>query len=361
MRRTLVALDIGGANLRAIQFVRGKSGPKVQKVAVAPLPRGVIEAGEVRDPAALTAALKSLWSEHKLASKQVVFSIANDSVMVRELDLDWLVPEEFAAALKFQVANHVPMPIADTTLDYHVLAEYDAPTADGRDTRRMVRILLVVATSDMVASFVAPLRAAGLMPVKLDLAPFALIRAAGSAATDPDPADPHAAEAVVDIGADVTTVIVHRDGQPRYVRILTGHGGNTVTDALAARGPWSAEDAERMKIEADPGEGAPPDADPLGLGGLTEETILTITEIRDSLDYYMSTNPDVSGLSRVVLTGGGSMLHGLQARLGFELRLPVEPGVLRPDVAARLSRRPGADDAIGRQLAVATGLALGAA
>ncbi|MBA2389412.1 MAG: type IV pilus assembly protein PilM [Geodermatophilaceae bacterium] len=364
MGRTLVALDIGSANLRAIQFIRGKGVPKVQKIAVSRLPRGVVEAGEVRDPEALTAALRAMWSEHKLRSKQVVFGVGNNSVMVRQLELDWLVPAEFAQALQFQVADHIPMPVEETTLDYHVMAEYDVATPDGRGTKRMMQILLVVATSDMVSSFVAPIRAAGLMPVKLDLGAFALIRAAGSASSmlslaDPMGSDPSVAEAVVDIGAEVTSVIVHQGGQPKFVRILTGHGGNAVTDALVERFGWSIEDAERAKMESTaPPAGADQGAVPPGEDVVAQQTVLSIAEIRNSLDYFMSTSPDVSSLSSVVLTGGGSLLPGLRARLGYELRLPVHPG---ESWQALGERETAAGDESDQQLAVAHGLALGAA
>ncbi len=76
----------------------------------------------------------------------------------------------------------------------------------------------------------------------------------------------------------------------------------------------------------------------------------------------MSTSPDVSRLSRVVLTGGGSMLRGLPAQLGFELRLPVHPGGLWPGLPApQQPVESVAEDGSGRQLAVAFGLAMGRA
>lgn len=368
MGRTVVALDIGSENLRAIEFTRGRRAPTVKKIATSRLAHGVVEAGEVRDPDALSAALKALWSDGKLASKRVVFGVANNSVMVRQLELDWLVPAEFAKALKFQVADHIPMPVEDTNLGYHVLSEYDAPNPEGPGTKRMVRILLVVATSDMVSSFVAPIRAAGLLPIKLELAPFALIRAAEPAATAAGPAQPGSgvgvAEAAVDIGADVTTVVVHRQGQPRYVRILTGHGGNAVTDALAGRHGWSRDVAERAKrdsapVSVPPGPGSPAPGDDV----IARESGLTIGEIRNSLDYFMSTSPDVTSLSRVVLTGGGSKLPGLEARLGSELRMPVHAGDPWQSMGAQKKRaaRPDSEGGSVAELAVALGLALGAA
>ena len=53
-------------------------------------------------------------------------------------------------------------------------------------------------------------------------------------------------EALVDVGARVTNIVVHQGGVPRFVRILL-MGGQDVTDAVAERMGVPQEQAEAMK------------------------------------------------------------------------------------------------------------------
>jgi type IV pilus assembly protein PilM len=369
VERTVVGLDIGSSGLRAVQVSPGKQSPALKKLAVAPLPRGAIQAGVVVDVEAVSQALKSLWAEAKFPTNKVVFGIANDSVLVRQMDLDWMEPGNFRKALQYQVADFMPMPVETANLDYHVLGEFSAPDENGT-SRPMVRILLVAAARDMVDGFVQALRGAGLQPVKADLVPFALIRAAGWSG-----GDPNAAEAIIDLGADILNVVVHQGGQPRFVRIVPSLGGNHITAALEAQFDWSYDEAERVKIELGlpvQAEGTDSDvADPLHayvLGPrltlahpaqqvIDERVSALVAEVANTLDFFLSSSPDVNRLSRVVLAGAGSQMKGLPQRLANELRVPVEH--LTPFGAAGTRHAHAMDAQHERQMAVAAGLCTG--
>ncbi len=368
MARTLVALDLGSSGLRAVEFSRTRAGVTVRRVAAAPLPRGAIVAGEVQDSDALSAALRQLWAEHRL-TRDVLFAVANHNVLVRQMDLPWLPPGEFHRALRHQVADHISVPVEQTILDYHVLAEHESPGEDG--PQRMNRILLVVATAEMVDGFTAALHGAGLRPVQAELAPFALIRAARG------PGEAGDTEALLEIGAEVTTVVIQQGGQPRFVRILPGQGGHQATDALAERLGWAPRDAEQAKISlglatrvAAPAlvndsvfgvlpAPPPPDLPEQPAHQVLDEVVSGfIAEVRASVDFFLSATPDLT-LHRVVLSGGGAQLGGLAARLSAELRLPVNHAT--PLAAVRRSRRARLPDWLSElQLSTAVGLALGA-
>ena len=62
--------------------------------------------------------------------------------------------------------------------------------------------------------------------VGVDLASFALLRAASRLDAQ--------VEAIVDIGAEVTSVVVHADGEPLIVRTVP-RGGTEITESLATR------------------------------------------------------------------------------------------------------------------------------
>ena len=83
----------------------------------------------------------------------------------------------------------------------------------------------------------------------------------------------------------------------------------------------------------------------------------TLTAVRSSLDYFLSNSPDVAGLGRVVLSGGGASLPGLVERFGDALGIPAM--LADPLAGLTISRRAReATAALQPALAVAAGLGL---
>src|SRR6476620_3077160 len=95
----------------------------------------------------------------------------------------------------------------------------------------MLRLLLVAAQRAMVDQVVQAVAGAGLEPMGLDLIPFALVRAVGTPDVSMD-LEEGGEEAIIDIGAHVTNIVVHDRGDTRFVRILPS-GGRDVTTAIA--------------------------------------------------------------------------------------------------------------------------------
>jgi Tfp pilus assembly PilM family ATPase len=109
----------------------------------------------------------------------------------------------------------------------------------------MQRILLVAAHKGMVNALVGAAQAAKLEPQGIDLAPFAVVRAVGGGDEGLDLETP-GDEAVIDVGAHVTSICVHDRGTTRFVRMLPS-GGRDITLAVAG-GLGVADDvAERLK------------------------------------------------------------------------------------------------------------------
>lgn len=353
MAGTMVAVDLGGAGIRAVQFKMHKGVPVLGKTGYISLPVGAFENGEIRDQSAVAATLKALWAQEKFSSKQVVFGVANAKVHARSLDVDWLPKDQFDKALKYMVSDHVPVDVEHANLAYHQLGEYDTTGPDGAQ-RRMARILLVAADTDTIDSFVATFKEAGLKPEKADLNPFALIRA-----VQPKAAAAGEVEVLVDMGAHVTNVAIHQGGQPRFVRTVTAQSGESLTNILMERFHWSHEDAERTKIAlgASHATGAS-DTHHAAQPVIDQEVSAFVGEIRQSVAFFTQHATDIERITRVVLTGGTGNTLGLAERLGSELRVPVVHGAAL-DAAAGKAKVP--EGTTQQQMAVAVGLAMGVA
>jgi type IV pilus assembly protein PilM len=392
-------VDVGSTAVRVAEVAAGDI-PVVVRAAQVPLPPGVVEAGEVRQPEAVAEALREVWSRSGVKSKQVHLGVGNQRVVVREVALPWLPEKELRDTLGFQVQEFIPMASDEAVLDFDPLGEMN------QGGRRMVRILLVAAHRPMVNALVEAALAAKLDPQGIDLTPFAVVRAVGTGDEGLD-LDSSGDEAIVDIGAQVTSICVHDRGVTRFVRMLPS-GGRDITLALASGlgvdeaaaerlkrgetpemptqdGPQDApKDAADRPSADQPAIGPPPPADSLPVDGLPADTLpveaprgapavlpdptdvrqLALTragsfvdEVRSSLEFYTAQMPNAQ-IGRVLVVGGGSRLDGLLELLQERLPVPVDRGRLFERAKSEIELSAEASAEAEAVLSVAVGLAI---
>ncbi|GAB3675079.1 type IV pilus assembly protein PilM [Angustibacter aerolatus] len=347
--RTTIGLDVGTSGVRAAELSFGKRGVTLEKFGQVALPEGVVRDGEVADPAQLTHAVKQLWAATGFSHKKVALGIANQRVVVRQVELPWLPAKELREALPYQVQDFLPMPVDQAVLDFHPVEDLTSPGQP-----RMVRGMLVAAVRSVVLTNVNAVQRAGLSVTGVDLTSFAVLRSmAEQGAADSD------VVALVDIGAKVTNIVVHRAGVPLLVRILL-LGGQDVTDAVADAVGLPSAQAEALK-QMPQATGRPHDELVTAGRAIDDSAAVFVDEVRSSLDYFSSTNGGAGSVQRLVVTGGGSRLSGLVERLEAATRLPVSVGNALQSV--ELGRTGLSDEQLSfvqPLVAVPVGLALGA-
>jgi type IV pilus assembly protein PilM len=347
----VVGLDIEAGSI-AVAEVHENGNSAVSASAIEPLAPGVFHEGEVIDPDALAEALKSVFSAHKL-SKRVRLGVGNQRVVVRTVRLPAIEdPKEMAAAVRFQAQEQIPMPLDQAVLEHQVVG---GVTAEDGSTPQ-VDVVVVAARRDMVASFVEPIRHAGLDPVGVDLSAFGMIRALAATVEASAPVEPgqRPSEAVLycNVG-DVTNLAVARGRACLFTRV--SHAGlEGISAQLEASRGLSAEHATQWllhvglergleEIEGDPEVVA--DA----RGALEAGLTALVDELRLSLDYYGAQEGAVP-VKQIVLCGAGSAIPGLGQRM--ELGLGLQIVVSRP---AALS---GFEESAAARLTLPFGLAL---
>ncbi len=348
----VVGLDIEADSVAATE-VEVNGSARVTATAIEPLAPGAFGEGEILDGDGVVEALMSLFAQHKL-SKRVRLGIGNQRVVVRTLRLPVIEdPKELDAAVRFQAQEQIPMPLDQAVLEHRVVG--GVPGEEG--TTPQIDVVVVAARRDMVASFLEPIRRAGLQPVGVDLSAFAMIRALAGAETDVaggDAAFPSGGEAVLycNLG-DVTNLAVARGRACLFTRV--SHVGlETFADRLAAgRGlapehsfQWLAHVGLETPLEQLEGD---PEILAEARRVLEEGVSALVDELRLSLDYYgaQESGPRVE---RVVLCGPASAIPGLAARMEGGLGLSI--------VTARPPALSGFDEASAARLTLPYGLAL---
>lgn len=369
---TVVGIDIGSAALRAVEVNNpGGLKPTLVRYHEVALPAGAVSSGEVVEPNTVAAALRALWSEGGFSTKRVVLGMGNQRVLARNLSVPRASLKQIRASLPLEVQDLLPMPVAEALLDFYPISE--TTTEHGA----MVNGLLIAAVKATVLANVRTAALAGLTTVDVDLIPFALSRVL---VTRPGLTG---TVALIDIGANTTSVVIAKDGVPQFVRIIPT-GGDDVSAALIGGLETDAETAESIKrsrglvvpavtppLKKTPAPQAkaarttataaavPEPVDP-ALGIIAEVTTEQLASLRNTINYYVNTHAH-DPVGRIILSGGGAQLSGLSTALSEVTRLPV----IEADPFAAVSLARSIDEVTLRHksasLAVALGLALGSA
>ena len=368
--KTVVGLEIEADSIAATE-VRANGRIEVAGYGIEPLATGVFREGEVGDTEALTASLKELFSREKL-SRTVRLGIANQRVAVRSIRMPAIdSADELENAIRFQAADHIPMPIEQAVIDWEVVGHRPGPNGE-----RQIEVVVVAARRDMLTPLLDAMSAAGLRAVGIDLSAFGMIRALGGQ-LDAGPAlPPMSYEERLAMGAalgedasalvtpdgpaailcnlgDVTNLAVVQGRSCAFTRI-TSFGVEGIVQKLAERRGLTLEHARQwlvhvgldMPLERIDGDPAIVKA---AREALAEGADKIADEIRLSLEYY-ATQENAVAVERAIVCGFGTTIPGMTDRLQRALRLPLESG--RPAGLNRL------DSVAAARLTLAYGLAL---
>jgi len=346
MAKSIVGLDISSAAIRGVEVADPHgSRPTVVRIAEVPTPDGAVSRGEVLEPNTVAGALKELWSVGRFRSRNVVLGMGNQRVLSRDLTVPKAPIAQIRQSLPFQVQEMLPVPVGDAILDFY-------PTSEGvGESGPVLNGLLIAAIKDAVLANVKAVQQAGLNPVGVDLIPFAMTRALVSRPQH------RGTVALIELGAETTSVVIALDGVPQFVRIIPT-GGEDVTKRLATSLDIHRDQAELVKRHLGmAGEGRTPDD--LRAITLTQDAVAELlASLRNTINYYVNTRP-TERVDRIVIAGGGARLTGLRESLAAHTGLPVV--VANVFENALLARSIRADELAerGHDVAVAYGLAIG--
>jgi len=370
----VVGVDIGSTAVRAVQTSVRRGKITVTHAAEIPLPENTLVNGELREPAILTNALKLLWKQGKFSTKNVSIGIANQQTMVRQVDLPYEQGEDFKDTLPYKVSQDLPVDASELSLDYYPLGDY---VDSSHQTRR--KALLVGAMNIVIENYMQAVLDAKLKPINVDFSGFSLIRAAvftagkpGNVPSPPGPTEEFPCEVLVDMGANMTIIAIHYNGRPLFVRLIQG-GGSSVTRAISDHLHLRWEIAEVLKrnmgisgvvdtakldrkVQAMIAE-VPPEQLPVVQQIVNMMASSLVQSVRESVEYFLAASPQVTEVSRVLLSGGGVMLQGYGERVAAELRTDV--GMLAPMTAYSKGRKKKTFKRYDPRFSLAFGLSMG--
>ncbi len=329
--KQLVGLKIGATGITAAQVVTNGTRQLVQLVDGA-LEPGVIDGGEVRDPAALGKALADFFTEHALPRRAVRLGLGNSRIGVRVIEIAGIDDEsQLENAIAFRAHEMLSIPPDEAVIDYHVLS---ADVDDAGVTTR--RILLVVAYRESIDRYLSALDQAGIELAGIDLESFALLRAVAEPSADDF--EREVAIIAVAIGHERSTLAISDGRTCQFTRVLEWGGAN-ISAAIAHAlklSPTEGEEVKRRLSLADDtvAAGFVPAARAVEAAAAARLELATLVrELLSSLRFYQS-QPGSLAIGEILVTGGAIAMPGLVEELerGLGIRLEIADPLLRVEL-----------------------------
>ena len=349
---SVVGVDIGSSTIKVIE-IKKKGGKAVLETygSISLGPYGGVEVGRTTNlpPEKISEALKEVLKQAGITGSSVALAIPVQASLIFTVELPVAVAEkDMLSVVSTEARKYIPVPITEVSIDYFPLPKKEPSYEESNNpntqtTSAKTEVLVIALQNDALKKYNTVVASSALVASFFEIEIFSAVRANFE----------HELSLVLlmDFGASYTKLSLVEFGMIKSYHTIN-RGGSDITDSIAKSLSISFTQAEEMKKE-------------FGILDNSKDPNLA-SIIKLHLDYIFSeTNNVLLGhekkynrtISKVIITGGGSLLKGLQEVAVAHLRAEVEMGrpfskVSTPAFLGKVL------NAVGPEFAVSLGLAL---
>ena len=316
-----INLDISDYTLKACKLVQKRKGIFLDTIKTVQVPEGSIEKGRIINPEALSGLIRGILRDVMggRARTQFIHSVLPDNatfVKLIEVDVRDIPEKEVRSRIEQEIAHHIPYEINDIYLDFQRLGKISESDTE--------EVLVGVCPKAVVDEYTKVINAAGFIPKSLEPEPLAITRAIFKIAKSQSLSNRNVI--VVDFGAARSGLIFWRE--QKYAKCDTIElsisiplSGREINRVIEENLKLSFEQAELLKTKC----GIRDDEECKGVLLKLLKPVLTdlLTRIKQAINFH-STHFKGATTDKILLSGGGSNLKGLDAYLKGEIGVPVE-------------------------------------
>ena len=306
--KSVVGLDLGSHVVKAVEITMEGTEPVLTAFA-----RAEVQPGGDR-----SAAIAQVFEQGAFKSRNVVTSVAGQSVVVRYISMVEMSDSELSQAIRFESDKYLPFDADEVAIDCQRL---NRPPQAAEGSEEHMSVVLAACRNTVVEEKVEEVTRQGLTPVAVDVDVFALANAwelCDTASQDSDDEEEEHEErtiALVDIGSSRTSINVVCDGETCFSREI-GIGGSDMTQAIARRMGLEILEAETIKHQP---EGRDAEVS-RAISPVLEDLV---SEISLSLDFVE--NRESLRVEEVLLSGGGVLAPGVVPFIEQATGRPARP------------------------------------
>jgi type IV pilus assembly protein PilM len=349
---SVVGIDIGSSAIKVVQLKR-KGGRAILETygALALGPYMGTEMGRATNAPTekLIEAIKDLFREANVTSRNAGLAIPLSSSLVSVVEMPALPENRMAEMVPIEARRYIPVPIAEVALDWWVIPREEKiftnlpDQAKEAQNEKKVDVLLVAILNEAITRYQQIAKNVPLDHTIFEIELFGSVRSVLEEGIEPS--------MVFDLGAGSTKLYLVEHGIVKDSHIVN-RGSQDITLALSRSLNISVKEAEEMKrnigLSKDPAHRNVSDSINLTLDYIFGEANRVL------LAFEKKYNKTVS---KVVLTGGGSVMKGFRdlAQLRLNTKVVTADPFSKTVTPAFLE---GVLTDVGPEFAVAVGVAL---
>jgi type IV pilus assembly protein PilM len=353
-----IGIELGGHSIKMVE-TRG-SGGRVQLLnyGIVEIP-AALQGKASRDAAAIAPLIKELLARCSSSSADIYLSLSGPSVSLQRIKLPPMPEQDLPAAIRWQGKKYFPFALDEAQVVYKKIGA-TGETADNE-------LIIAAAINKFLEQELSLIEQAGYSAAGIDAVAFALQYAFQLISDQYQ----DKTVALLDIGAEGTTIAILKNGELQFAREIAT-GGNDFTRALmepvAVEGKQFAlsfEEAEAIKkrygIPMGGGQEKTPEGLPLSRIMFIIRPVLErlSTEALRSFDFYKAQARE-KRIDKIFICGGGAGFKNLAAFLSSGLG--IEATLFDPFGALFVSGHLRSDSPFQQdtsRLSVALGLSAG--
>jgi len=172
--------------------------------------RGKFEPKE-SDTRGIVSVLKGLFKDVDLLDTKIVSTVSHPHIFVREFIFPQMSNKELLEAVKWKVKDYLTFPLEEAIIDAEIIEKI----SEGQLKR--LKVLVVVIPQDAIIQHINILRAAGITPYLITIAPLAFEHLLNySIAIKKDESF-----LTLNIGRELTNISIYKDGKLQITRIVS--------------------------------------------------------------------------------------------------------------------------------------------
>jgi type IV pilus assembly protein PilM len=305
----LFGLDLSSSAVKMVELVDGgKSGYRIERYAIEPLPRDCVVDGNISNLEAVTDSVKRCHARMGTRTKHVAMAVPSGAVISKKIIVPaTLREEELEAQVESEANQYIPFALEEVNLDFQVLGL--SPNSPDEQ-----EVLIAATRKEKVEDRVAVADSAGLKALVMDVESFAqqtalslVVQALPGGGKDQN-------VAVVDVGANVMNVAVLRNEQSIYTR-EQAFGGNQLTQDIVSRYGMAPEEAESAKRSGE----LPDDFETEVMKPFMENLSM---EVQRALQFFF-TSTQYHAVDHILLAGGSAVIPGLDEVVYTRTQVPT--------------------------------------
>lgn len=294
MKAKTFGLDIGTSSIKAVLLDKNGNLISLDSIISAPsASKGLMSESPI-DQQMLADSIKKMLASANIDTLDVNVSLPQNQVYSKIVEMPELSEQELQAALKWEMEQHIPLPLDQVKTDWQILEHRE------KDGKKTMNVLIVAAPLVVLNKYDKILTLAGLIPQAIEteiisvcraLLPF--LNASGS-------------DLLIHIGASTTDVAVIRNKIINLVFSIP-LGGIAITRAISVDLGVDLAQAENFKkaygLSQEVLEGK--------VGKSLSPVLESITEdIKKAILLFKEKNNNEE-IKQIILSGGSSLLPGI--------------------------------------------------